>query len=60
VITSLLLVPRRVVNINIWFGELFCISSAMMKLFLNVLPRINAKGEISMMLFFSIMVSSCC
>ena len=39
--------PKRVANIIIWLGELFCISSAIINARLNVRPLIKARGAIS-------------
>ena len=39
--------PRRVRNICICSGEVFCASSRMMKLSFNVRPRMNASGATS-------------
>ena len=47
VITILDCSPILVVNMTIWLGELFCISSAIMKARLKVRPRIYASGDIS-------------
>ena len=43
--------PSRVRIIFIWFRVLFCISSAMTKVFLKVRPRMYAKGTISTWVF---------
>ena len=40
--------PRRVRNIFICSGVVFCASSKMMKLSFRVRPRMKAKGAISM------------
>ena len=48
VMTVLELKPRRVRNIFIWSGVVFCASSRMMKESLSVRPRMKAMGAISM------------